>query len=316
MIDCSLIVGAVMQRNLISAIVVLLFGVFAFDLMGILVRMLGGTYPIFQVSIFRNFFGIIPPLLLLWRFQQFATLRALNRPRFHLILLIRSVSVLSAQYCFYTALTKIEFATASALGFTGPLFITALSIPLLGHRVGTWRWSAIAIGFVGMLTVMKPFDASFSAYMIYPIIAALGYAISSLLVRLYPEDIPSASIQFTQQISTCLFAIVCLYAFETPVPLGSQFDAGLFLLMGVFGGTGVMCLVTAYRMADPSALSPFEYFGIPISFTLGWLFFSEAPFDDLFPGIIFIIIAGLIIVYRERRIKQADVIAGKVKLPK
>ena len=316
MIDCFLIVGAVMQRNLISAIVVLLFGVFAFDLMGILVRMLGGTYPIFQVSIFRNFFGIIPPLLLLWRFQQFATLRALNRPRFHLILLIRSVSVLSAQYCFYTALTKIEFATASALGFTGPLFITALSIPLLGHRVGTWRWSAIALGFVGMLTVMKPFDASFSAYMIYPIIAALGYAISSLLVRLYPEDIPSASIQLTQQISTCLFAIVCLYAVETPVPLESQFDAGLFLLMGVFGGTGVMCLVTAYRMADPSALSPFEYFGIPISFTLGWLFFSEAPFDDLFPGIIFIILAGLIIIYRERRTKQADVIAGQVKLPK
>ena len=316
MIDCFLIVGAVMQRNLISAIVVLLFGVFAFDLMGILVRMLGGTYPIFQVSIFRNFFGIIPPLLLLWRFRQFATLRALNRPRFHLILLIRSVSVLSAQYCFYTALTKIEFATASALGFTGPLFITALSIPLLGHRVGTWRWSAIALGFVGMLTVMKPFDASFSAYMIYPIIAALGYAISSLLVRLYPEDIPSASIQLTQQISTCLFAIVCLYAVETPVPLESQFDAGLFLLMGVFGGTGVMCLVTAYRMADPSALSPFEYFGIPISFTLGWLFFSEAPFDDLFPGIIFIILAGLIIIYRERRTKQTAVIAGKAKLPK
>ena len=112
---------------------------------------------------------------------------ALNRPKFHFILLVRSVSVLTAQYCFYTALTKIEFATACALGFTGPLFITALSIPLLGHRVGLWRWCAIGIGFVGMLTVMKPFDASFSGYMIYPVMAAFGYAISSLLVRLYPE---------------------------------------------------------------------------------------------------------------------------------
>ena len=308
--------GAVMPRNLISAIAVLLFGVFAFDLMGILVRMLGGTYPIFQISIFRNFFGVIPPILLLWRFNQFVTLRALNRPRFHFILLVRSVCVLTAQYCFYTALTKIEFATACALGFTGPLFITALSIPLLGHRVGLWRWCAIGIGFVGMLTVMKPFDASFSAYLIYPIIAALGYAVSSLLVRLYPEDIPSASIQLTQQICTCLLAIACLYAFQTPMPLEPGNDAGLFLLMGVFGGTGVMCLVTAYRMADPSSLSPFEYFGIPISFTLGWLFFSEAPFDDLFPGIIFIILAGLIIIYRERRTKQAGMVAGKLKLPK
>ena len=305
-----------MQRNLVLAIAVLLFGVFVFDLMSVLVRFLGGSYPIFQVAIFRNFFGIIPPVLLLWHYKQFATLRALNRRRFHSILLIRSVCVVAAQYCFYTALTKIEFATACALGFTGPLFITALSVPLLGHRVGLWRWSAIVIGFIGMLTVMKPFHASFSSYMIYPIIAALGYAISSLLVRLYPEEIPSASIQLTQQIGACLLAMICLFVFEVPIPLQSQGDAGLLLLMGIFGGTGVMCLVIAYRMSDPSSLSPFEYFGIPISFTLGWLFFAEAPFDDLFPGIIFIILAGLIIIYRERRTKQADVIAGKVKLPK
>jgi hypothetical protein len=99
------------------------------------------------------------------------------------------------------------------------------------------------------------------------------------------------------------------------MPLESGNDAGLLLLMGVFGGTGVMCLVTAYRMADPSSLSPFEYFGIPISFTLGWLFFSEAPFDDLFPGIIFIILAGLIIIYRERRTKQAGMVAGQAEAP-
>ena len=305
-----------MQRNLVLAIAVLLFGVFVFDLMSVLVRFLGGNYPIFQVAIFRNFFGIIPPVLLLWHYKQFATLRALNSCRFHSILLIRSVCVVAAQYCFYTALTKIEFATACALGFTGPLFITALSVPLLGHHVGLWRWCAIGIGFIGMLTVMKPFHASFSSYMIYPIIAALGYAISSLLVRLYPEDIPSASIQLTQQISACLLAMICLFVLEVPIPLQSQGDAGLLLLMGIFGGTGVMCLVIAYRMSDPSSLSPFEYFGIPISFTLGWLFFAEAPFDDLFPGIIFIILAGLIIIYRERRTKQADVIAGKLKLPK
>ena len=167
-----------------------------------------------------------------------------------------------------------------------------------------------------MLTVLKPFDASFSGYMIYPVIAALGYAISSLLVRLYPEDIPSASIQLTQQICTSLLAVICLYSFQTPMSLETGKDAWLFLLMGVFGGTGVMCLVIAYRMSDPSSLSPFEYFGIPISFTLGWLFFSEAPFDDLFPGIAFIIFAGLVIIYRERRAKQAAVIASKLKLPK
>ena len=72
-------------------------------------------------------------------------------------------------------------------------------------------------------------------------------------------------------------------------------------MMGALGGTGVMCLVIAYRLADPSSVSPFEYFGIPISFALGWVFFAEAPFEDLFPGILFIVGAGMIIMARERR---------------
>ncbi|MDB2324487.1 DMT family transporter [Alphaproteobacteria bacterium] len=293
-----------MPKNLITAIFVLIFGIFAFDLMSILVRMLGGSYPIMQVSAFRNFFGIIPAAILLWRFKQFDTLRQINRPRLHVILLLRSIAVLVAQYCFYTALTKIEFATACALGFTGPLFITALSIPILGHRVGLWRWLAICIGFVGMLTVLRPYDADFSSYMIYPVIAAFGYALSSLLVRLYPEDMPSSTIQFTQQILTTILSVVVLFGFATPVAIASQADMGLLLAMGVFGGTGIMCLVTAYRLTDPASISPFEYFGIPISFTLGWVVFGEAPFDDLFPGILFIISAGLLIVYRERKVAR------------
>lgn len=84
-------------------------------------------------------------------------------------------------------------------------------------------------------------------------------------------------------------------------------DALLFVLVGIFGGTGVMCLVIAYRLADPGSVSPFEYFGIPISFCLGWLFFSEAPFDDLFPGILLIVMAGITIVVRERILsRQAE----------
>ena len=71
--------------------------------------------------------------------------------------------------------------------------------------------------------------------------------------------------------------------------------------MGGLGGIGVLSLAISYRLADPSSISPFEYFGIPISFALGWIFFAEAPFGDLFPGIVFIVGAGIIIMMRERR---------------
>ena len=148
---------------------------------------------------------------------------------------------------------------------------------------------------------MQPFNDGFSAYMVLPVIAAFCYALSSILVRLYPQDMPSAAIQLSQQIMTCVLATLAMLVFFDPVAITGASDAGLIVMMGAFGGTGVMCLVIAYRLADPSSVSPFEYFGIPVSFALGWLFFSEAPFDDLFPGILFIVGAGMIIMARERR---------------
>ena len=293
-----------MPRKLLLAIGVIFVGILAFDMMGILVRMLGGSYPVMQIAALRNFFGVIPALILLWHSRQFSALPRINRPRFHLINLVRSSSVVMAQLCFYTALTKIEFATAGALGFSGPMFITALSVPFLGHRIGIWRWGAVFLGFAGVVTIMQPFQDGFSIYMVLPVIAAFCYATSSVLVRFYPPEIPSAAIQFGQQIATCALATMVVILFVDPVPIADLGDAGLFVIMGALGGTGVLSLAIAYRLADPSSVSPFEYFGIPVSFALGWLFFAEAPFDDLFPGILFIVGAGIIIMLRERHLSR------------
>ena len=166
-----------MPRNLLLAIGVIFVGILAFDMMGILVRMLGGSYPVMQIAALRNFFGVIPALILLWHSRQFSALPRINRPRFHLINLVRSSSVVMAQLCFYTALTKIEFATAGALGFSGPMFITALSVPFLGHRIGIWRWGTVFLGFAGVVTIMQPFQDGFSHYMVLPVIAALIFAL-------------------------------------------------------------------------------------------------------------------------------------------
>ena len=290
-----------MPRNLLLAITVILIGILAFDMMGILVRMLGGSYPVLQIAALRNLFGVIPSLLLLWHARQLSSLPNLNRSRFHLINLVRATSVVMAQFCFYTALTKIEFATAAALGFSGPIFITALSVPLLGHHIGRWRWGAVFVGFIGVVTILSPFDDGFSGNMVLPVMAAFCYAVSSILVRFYPPDMPSATIQFGHQVATCLLASLALLLFVDPQPITGVADAGLFVIMGALGGIGVLSLAISYRLADPSSVSPFEYFGIPVSFALGWLFFAEAPFGDLFPGIVFIVGAGIMIMLRERR---------------
>jgi len=83
------------------------------------------------------------------------------------------------------------------------------------------------------------------------------------------------------------------------VNVGTVDDWIWLVIMGIAGGLAVFCLISAYRLADPSSLSPFEYFGIPFSFCLGWIFFSESPFDQLIPGVFLIVGGGLIIVWRE-----------------
>lgn len=290
-----------MQPHLLKAIFVILIGIAAFDVMGVLVRMLGGSYPILQIAVLRNIFGVLPALIILLLGPGLKTIMQLNQIGQWKIIIIRSAAILMAQLCFYSALTKIEFATATALGFTSPFFITLLSIPILAHHVGMVRITAILIGFVGVLTILKPFNISFSWWLVLPVIAAFGYGISSVLVRLFADDIPSATIQISQQITTFVMGLILLLTFDETVPIASIEDAGLFVLMGIFGGIGVLGLVAAYRLVEPSKLAPFEYFGIPISFVFGWIFFNEAPFGTLFPGVLFIVGAGLLIILRETK---------------
>ena len=289
-----------MPSYLLRAIVIMFIAITAFDVMGVLVRMLGGSYSILQISVLRNIFGILPALLLLMLGPGLQSITTLRRKKHWVIITIRSAAVLMAQISFYTALTKIEFATAATLGFTSPFFISLLSIPVLAHHVGWIRFAAIIVGFFGVLTILKPFNDEFVWWMVLPIIAAFGYGLASVLVRLFEEEIPSAALQISQQFITFLMGLVLLLIFGGVTPVATLEDAGLFVLLGIFGGIGVLGLVIGYRLVEPSSLAPFEYFGIPISFALGWVFFNEAPFDTLFPGVLFIVGAGLLIVLRER----------------
>ena len=289
-----------LSRGIFAAAIVILVGIVCFDMMGVLVRILGDQYPVLQMASLRNLFGVIPPLIMIWKSGILAKLRPLNTPPIYGLTLIRSACVAVAQISFYTALTKIEFATATTLAYTSPFLVAALSVPLLGHKVGAWRWGAIVAGFGGVVMILKPFGDGFSLYMLLPVLAALGYALSSVLVRRYPPEASSYGIQLTQQICTMVLTTILLFTFSAPVAITSATDAGLLILMGIFGGVGVLCLVISYRMVDPSAVAPFEYFGLPIAFCMGWFFFQETPFDSLFPGVLLIVGAGLLIIIRER----------------
>ena len=284
-----------------KAIFFILLAIFLFDVQGAIIKHLGGRYPVQQLATFRNFFGLIPSLFVLLISQEWHDSgRKLLIIQWRLALL-RGLYVTGAQFCMYLSLTKMELATATTLAFMGPVFITILSVPMLKHRVGTWRWLAVVIGFLGVLWIMRPGTDVFSAYAILPICASFGYALATVSVRLIDDAVPTAIINMYATVGALIGSSTLLFATTGYIPIMLPTDWIWLVVMGTVGGFAVLSMITAYRLTRPSNLSPFEYFGIPFSFILGWLFFSEAPFDKLFPGVILVVFGGLLIAWREQK---------------
>ena len=286
------------------AILTILGAIFSFSLMGVAVRFLTTDYSVLQISFTRNLFGFVPILVMLTYSRQINALKNPYSPREWLICMTRGGSVAIAQICLFTAYTKLEFATVGTLVFAGPFFVTALSVPVLGAQVGFWRWSAVFMGFGGVVMIMQPGIGVFSVFSVLPVMAAFCYASSSTLVKLFPAHHLSGVIQFRSQIFTAGFSLILWVFFDEMKPIASAFDLGLFLALGTLGGAGVLGLVSAYRMTQPSLLAPFEYFGIPFALLLGWWFFGEAPIERLFPGVLAIIAGGLVIIWRQTKLKK------------
>ncbi|MDE0716107.1 MAG: DMT family transporter [Gammaproteobacteria bacterium] len=283
------------------AVVIILIAILLFDIQGAIIKFLGDRYGIPQIATFRNIFGLLPALLLVYLARTGVRGPARFRLRQWPLAVLRGASIACAQYCLYLSLTLMEFATASTLAFAGPLFITALSVPILRHHVGAVRWLAVIVGFVGIVLVMRPRGDIFQWVSLLPICAAFGYGLSSVLVRLFDDASTTAVINFHTTLSALVFTFLLMLATDSYITVSSVEDWMWMLLMGLVGGMAVFSLIAAYRLTLPSNLSPFEYFGIPFSFVIGWVVFGEAPFERLIPGVFLIVGGGLLIFWRERR---------------
>lgn len=290
--------------SFVAAAAIMLMAVMLYDVMGAIIKHLSQHYPSPQLSMFRNVFGLIPTLLILFWSQNWIQAGRPIAIRQWKLALIRGGLGVFAQVSFYISLIHLELATATTMLFAGPLFATALSIPLLGHRVGLWRWLAVLIGFTGVILVMRPTAQSFTWYAILPLCAAFGYASLSVTARLFDQTIPTALINLYYNVGSLIGSIALVISTGGFVQVATLEDWIWLVAMGMAGGIAAYCLISAYRLAEPSSLSPFEYFGIPFSFCLGWIFFAETPFDRLIPGAFLIVGGGLVIVWREHALKR------------
>lgn len=296
-----------MQKSTDNAVLAILISVAAlvlFDLMGLIIKHLSQRYSAAELSAYRNLFGLVPSVIALWMTTGWRQGGRSLRIRQWKLAALRGLSVTFAQLMFYLSLGIMAFATATTISYTTALFTTALAVPILRETVGWVRWLAVAVGFVGVMMILQPGTDAFTWSLLLPVGASFLYAFSGVTARLIDPDVPTPLFNLHSSAFAAVGSFTLAMAVGGFSPLASLEDLGFIILMGMFGGSAVLCLVVAYRMTEPSNLAPFSYFGIPIAFALGWLFFDEAPVDDLWPGAVLIVIGGLMIVYRERRLRR------------
>ena len=293
------------NTQVLRAIFILILAVLSFDVMAICVRLLQPAYSAAELSAYRNVLGVIPSLIVMSYMGQLQFKRsALRLPQWRLALL-RGCFIAVAQLSFYGALGLMELATVSALAQTNGLFVVLLSIAVLGEKVGKWRWGALMLGFAGAMLILKPGSDAFSVQALLPIVAALFYGLSMVTIQLFDKESPNALIYLYASTASALASILFVFFFEGFSPLPDLRDAAAILVMSMAGGCGVLLMMLAYRSAPPSALAPFQYFSILSAFFFGWAIFGELPIEDLFPGTLFIIGAGAIIIWRENFVKSS-----------
>lgn len=297
-------------------IVFILVGVAAISINDLLVKMLSDGYPLHQTIFVRSFIG----LLFSFTFVFFeGGLRILHTatPGIHML---RGALVVFANLTFYAAVAVLPLGQATALFFVAPLFITLLSIPILGEKVGPLRLGAVLVGLIGVVIIQKPWSSDFDAprlVLFLPVIAAGFYALMQVLTRKLGGTTRASALAVYIQ-STFLVVSIGFYlvAGDGRYAVGVQDDSVQFLLRAwtwpdpadvpVFLGLGVCsgligyCLSAAYRMAKAATIAPFEYIGLPLAIFWGWLMFGEWPDLAMWVGCALIIGAGLFVFLREQ----------------
>lgn len=281
-----------------NGIVSMLAAVLLFAVMNALAKLLSEDYPLAEVAFFRNAFALIPAAAML----AFGGGRKALRTGHLFGHFWRAVIGLTSMLLLFLSYHLMPLADAVALSFSSPLFLTLLSVPILGERVGPYRWGAVAVGFVGVLIIVQPGSAMLNTGALVGVAAAVAYSFAMIAIRqLGRTEAPVTTVFYFTAFATLLTALALPFTWVTPSPYGF----GLMALMGLVGGGAQYFLTRAYADAPTAVVSPFSYVGILWATLFGWLLWDDRPGVPVLVGAAIVIASGLMILYRETR-RRAD----------
>jgi drug/metabolite transporter (DMT)-like permease len=251
-------------------IALMLAGIAGFAVMDATIKWLVADYHVVQVAALRSWFGL--PLLCLFALRGGGLKRLkTGRPGVHFG---RYLLVLGLTFCFFWALSQMKLVDAIAISFAAPIFITALSMPLLRESVGLHRWLAVGIGFAGVLVMLRPGFGVFQWAALVVLLSVVFYALLMITTRAFKNTESSASLMLYPQLGMSLTGILLAPFFWIAPDL---LDLALFALAGAFGSIGVMCVTHAFRLGPAAVITPFEYSALIWATLLGYLLWDELP---------------------------------------
>jgi len=221
--------------------------------------------------------------------------RAMHTRRLRLQI-IRALATTGSAVLFILGLGYLQVAEATAINFISPIFITALSIPLLRETVGIRRWAAAAVGFLGVMLVVQPGSSAFQLAALLPISAALAWAVAAISTRRMSSERPEATLAWSAVIG--LLALSAFVPFHWRIPTAGEI--GVAVLMGLCSTTGHWLIILAYRKGAASTIAPFSYAQLLFAGLLGFAIFGTAPGAMTLAGGLVIAASGLYTAHRER----------------
>ena len=284
----------------------------AFSLNDITVKYFTDSLPLHEVILFRSLFGMAFILFLFRRGVPLKTMFSTRRLSRHIL---RGLSVVVANFAFFAGLAALPLAEASAIFFIAPLLITGFSAFFLGEYVGVWRWTALLVGLLGVLIIVKPGSAAFQWAVILPLLSAIAYATLHTITR--SMGLAESPITMSLYIQL-VFIVVCLgmglmFGDGRFAGLGhpsaefilrawawpSGRDVLLFVAAGFFSASGGYLISQAYRSSSAGLVAPFEYSTVILAVLWGYIFWQEVPGLGSAFGIFLIIASGVFVAIRE-----------------
>ena len=260
--------------------------------MDTIAKYLSSEISFFQITWARYFFTVFWTLPLIFFFFR-NNLKWSENPKLQIL---RGMTLLSANVCFFYSISVISMAKALTLAFIAPLVTTALSPIILGEKVGIKRWSAVIVGFIGSLVVIRPGLIEFNIATIAALGTGFFYGVYLIITRkLHTVDNPLLTLLITGVVGAIISSL-----FVPIVWINLSQSQWLWLaLMGIFACLGHLLLIYSLRYADASKLAPFGYFEIITNIILGYYFFKDFPDIWTFAGLLIIISSGVYIFRRE-----------------